>query len=189
MYFKINEYFYYSFDFTRDAQCYYYLKNSIAAVIKFFINVDNHGHLRGLAEEFSESTHSIRKELNNLVDAGYLLRVGGGNKIDYSANPNHPLYKKLQSIVRTHVGLDTILASVLERIRDVQQVVVVGDYASGIDSGIIETVIVGNSINQQYLEELNHKIEGVNNRKVNFHLQSEEWKGAGMVLYDIINYK
>jgi hypothetical protein len=87
--------------------------------------------------------------------------------------------------VRTHIGLDAILASVLERMGDVQQVVVVGDYASGIDSGIIETVIVGNSINQQYLEQLKPKIEGLINRKVNFHLQSEEWKGEGMVLYDI----
>ena len=162
-------------------------KTRLRLLIKFFINVGNHGHLRGLAEEFGESTNSIRKELNNLVDAGYLFRLGEGNRIDYSANPTHPLFKKLQSIVRTHIGLDTILASVLERMGDVQQVVVVGDYASGIDSGIIETVIVGNSINQQYLAQLNPKIEGLINRKVNFHLQSEGWEGGGMVLYDMIN--
>ena len=94
------------------------------------------------------------------------------------------LFKKLQSIVRTHIGLDTILASVLERMGDVQQVVVVGDYASGIDSGTIDTVIVGHSINRQYLEQLTPKIEGLINRKVSFQLQNEAWQGEGMVIYD-----
>ena len=36
-------------------------------MVKFFVNVANNGHLRGLAEEFNESTNSIRKELNNLL--------------------------------------------------------------------------------------------------------------------------
>ena len=40
--------------------------------MKFFINVANKGYLRGLAEEFNESTNAIRKELNHLTEAGYL---------------------------------------------------------------------------------------------------------------------
>jgi len=161
-------------------------KTRLRLLIKFFINVGTHGHLRGLAEEFGESTNSIRKELNNLVGAGYLYRLGEGNKIDYSANPTHPLFKTLQSIVRTHIGLDTILTSVLERMGQVDQLVVVGDYASGIDSGTIEMIIVGNSINHQYLEQLSPKIQSLIDRKVGFHLQEEPWLGKGIVLYDKI---
>ena len=159
-------------------------KTRLRLLIKFFINIGNRGHLRGLAEEFGESTNSIRKELNNLVDAGYLFRIDEGNKIDYSANPTHPLIKKLQSIVRTHIGFDTILASVLERMGEVQQVIVVGNYAKGIDSGTIDMVIIGQTINEDYLEQLVPKIEGLINRKVTFQLQSAGWKGEGMVLYD-----
>lgn len=161
-------------------------KTRLRLLIKFFINVGTHGHLRGLAEEFGESTNAIRKELNNLVGAGYLHRLGEGNKIDYSANPSHPLFKTLQSIVRTHIGLDTILTSVLERMGQVDQLVVVGDYASGIDSGTIEMIIVGNDINQQYLEQLIPKVQSLIYRKVSFHLQSEAWIGKGIVLYDKI---
>ena len=43
-------------------------------LIKFFINATNNGYLNGLASEFNESTNSIRKELNNLSGAGYLLK-------------------------------------------------------------------------------------------------------------------
>ena len=161
-------------------------KTRLRLLIKFFINVGTHGHLRGLAEEFGESTNSIRKELNNLVGAGYLHRLGEGNKIDYSANPTHPLFKTLQSIVRTHIGLDTILTSVLERMGQVDQLVVVGDYASGIDSGTIEMIIVGNDINQQYLEQLIPKVQSLIDRKVSFHLQAAAWIGKGIVLYDKI---
>jgi len=161
-------------------------KTRLRLLIKFFINVGTHGHLRGLAEELGESTNSIRKELNNLAGAGYLNRLGEGNKIDYSANPTHPLFKTLQSIVRTHIGLDTILTSVLERMGQVDQLVVVGDYAIGVDSGTIEMIIVGNEINQQYLEQLSPKIQSLIDRKVSFHLQEEAWLGKGIVLYDKI---
>lgn len=161
-------------------------KTRLRLLIKFFINVGTHGHLRGLAEEFGESTNAIRKELNNLVEAGYLHRLGEGNKIDYSANPTHPLFKTLQSIVRTHIGLDTILTSVLERMGQVNQLVVVGDYANGIDSGTIEMVIVGSVINQPYLEQLSPKIQSLIDRKVSFNLQEEAWIGKGIILYDKI---
>jgi len=161
-------------------------KTRLRLLIKFFISVGTHGHLRGLAEELGESTNSIRKELNNLAGAGYLNRLGEGNKIDYSANPTHPLFKTLQSIVRTHIGLDTILTSVLERMGQVNQLVVVGDYANGIDSGTIEMVIVGNVINQPYLEQLSPKIQSLIDRKVSFHLQEEAWLGKGIVLYEKI---
>jgi len=64
--------------------------------------------------------------------------------------------------------------------------VVVGDYANGIDSGTIEMVIVGNVINQPYLEQLSPKIQSLIDRKVSFHLQEEAWLGKGIVLYDKI---
>ena len=41
-------------------------KTRLRMLIKFFINTANKGYLNGLANEFNESTNSIRKELNNL---------------------------------------------------------------------------------------------------------------------------
>ena len=48
-------------------------KTRLRLLIKFFINIANKGYLNGLANEFGESTNSVRKELNNLSSAGYLI--------------------------------------------------------------------------------------------------------------------
>ena len=47
-------------------------KTRLRLLIKFFLNIANKGYLNGLANEFGESTNSVRKELNNLSSAGYL---------------------------------------------------------------------------------------------------------------------
>ena len=56
-------------------------KTRLKMLIKFFVNTTNKGYLNGLANEFNESTNSIRKELNNLSAAGYLHKVKSNNKI------------------------------------------------------------------------------------------------------------
>ena len=49
-------------------------KTRLRLLVKFFINAANKGYLRGLATEMHENTNAIRKELNNLSEAGYILR-------------------------------------------------------------------------------------------------------------------
>ena len=63
---------------------------------KFFLNIANKGYLNGLANEFGESTNSVRKELNNLSSAGYLEKYNENNKVVYKANTKHPLFKIIQ---------------------------------------------------------------------------------------------
>ncbi len=157
-------------------------KTRLRLLVKFFINAANQGHLRGLAEEFSESTNAIRKELNNLSEAGYLEKEAIRNTISYRANIKHPLFLLLQSVVRKTIGLDTIVATILERMGEVQKVYLVGDYAEGRDSGTIEVVIVGEVLNEEYVEQLAFKIEGEIKRKVKFIL-SKDYREEGLLLF------
>jgi hypothetical protein len=161
-------------------------KTRLRILIKFFINVANHGYLRGLAEELNESTNAIRKELNNLLDAGYLEKESVQNKIIYKANIKHPLFSVLQKIVRQHIGLDAIVEAILQRMGHVESVVIVGDYAKGIDSGTIEVVLVGHDLNADYIEQLVLKIENEISRKVHLRI-TERNEGEGLVIYDTIN--
>lgn len=158
-------------------------KTRLRLLVKFFINAANRGHMRGLAEEFNESTNAIRKELNNLSEAGYLEKEAQQNRVSYRANIKHPLFGSLQDIVHKYLGLDRIVETVLRRMGDVEQVVVTGDYAEGRDSGTIEVVIVGQSLNAEYLEQLAPKVEGVIERKVIFTLSNEKIDD-GLVLYE-----
>ena len=74
-------------------------RTRLKLLIKFFISQANKGHLNGLASEMGESTNSIRKELNNLFEAGYLDKHKKNNKVVYNVNIKHPLYNTLREIV------------------------------------------------------------------------------------------
>ena len=89
-------------------------KTRLRMLIKFFVSAANNGYLNGLATEFNESTNSIRKELNNLSEAGYLLKSKENNRVIYNANTTHPMFEVLQKIVRQHLGLEEIVETVIK---------------------------------------------------------------------------
>ena len=148
-------------------------KTRLRMLVKFFINTTNKGYLNGLASEFNESTNSIRKELNNLSAAGYLLKTKLNNRVIYKANKKHPLFSILQKIVRQHLGIDEIITTILEKLGDVKSVAITGDYAKGIDSGTINLVLLGDKIDISYLKDLIKKIEKKITRKVSFEIVSK----------------
>ena len=148
-------------------------KTRLRLLIKFFVSQANKGYLNGLATEMGESTNAIRKELNHLHAAGYLEKNKKDNKVEYQANTNHPLFDVLQKVVLKHLGLEDIVATVLNRMGAVEQIVLVGDYAQGIDSGAIEIFLVGDALNTEYIQQLESKIEHLIQRKVSFYLTSK----------------
>lgn len=158
-------------------------KTRLRLLVKFFINVANEGYLRGLASEMHESTNAIRKELNNLTEAGYLIRNESNQKITYKANQHNPFFILLQQIVRKYVGLDTIIEMVLERMGAVHRVFIVGDYMKGIDSGRVEVVLEGNDLNEEYIKQLSHKIEKEIQKKVVFYLTNHH-DNSGLLVFE-----
>ena len=159
-------------------------KTRLNLLIKFFVNIANKGYLNSLANEFGESTNSVRKELNNLTSAGYLKKIDSNNKVIYSANTNHPLFDVLQSIVRKHLGIEDIVKRVLGNIGEIEKIILLGDYAKGIDSGIIEVLIVGKEISKDYLDNIQPKIEKEIKRKINFMLSSTGTSQPGLIVFE-----
>ncbi len=158
-------------------------KTRLRLLVKFFINVANEGYLRGLASEMQESTNAIRKELNNLSDAGYLTRNDDNQKITYRANQKNPFFILLQQIVRKYVGLDTIIERVLERMGPVSRVFIIGDYVKGIDSGRIEVVIEGTNLNEEYINKLSNKLGLEIQKEVVFYLTNEH-DNSGLLVFE-----
>ena len=148
-------------------------KTRLRLLIKFFVSQANKGHLNGLATEMGESTNGIRKELNHLQEAGYLQKLKVNNKIEYKANTNHPLFETLRKVVFKHLGLEDLVEKVLERMGYVDQIILVGDYAKGNDSGLIEVFLIGEDLNMEYISQLEDKIEDLIGRKVSFYLASK----------------
>ena len=148
-------------------------KTRLKLLIKFFISQANSGYLNGLAKEMDGSTNKIRTELNHLQEAGYLDKVKQDNKVEYRVNTKHPLYDTLKKVVYKHLGLEDLVATVIERMGNVKKIILIEDYAKGIDSKNIEVVLVGQYLNFEYISQLEQKIEKLIGRKVSFYLASK----------------
>ncbi|WOK06301.1 ArsR family transcriptional regulator [Imperialibacter roseus] len=140
-------------------------KTRLKLLLKFFSNSNTQSYLRSLADEFNESTNAVRVELNRLSDAGFLQSQTRGNTIVYQANKLHPLFPEITGIVSKYLGLDRLAEHVIDQLGDLQHAWVVGDYALGKDTGLIDLVLVGN-VDRQYLETLIVKAEGLIHRKI-----------------------
>jgi hypothetical protein len=143
-------------------------KTRIKLLLKFFLNINNQGYLRSLESEFNESTNGIRQELNRFESAGLLLTESEGNKKLYRANTLHPLFKDINSIIRKFIGVEELLEKVIDRLGNVQQVYLEGRIAQGLDSDIIDIIIIGNDIDRNYLSVLVEKAEPLIGKKIKY---------------------
>ena len=140
-------------------------KTRIKLLLKFFLNPGTRAYLRGLATEFGESTNAIRVELNRLTEAKLLKSVNSGRTVEYRANKQHSLFKDLQSVVKKFVGLDKVAEELAAKLGDIQAAYVIGDYAKGNDSGLIDLVLVG-QVDDEKLKEVTKKTEELIDRKI-----------------------
>lgn len=146
-------------------------KTRIKILLKFFLNEHSISYLRGLEEEFNESTNSIRLELNRFEKAGFLNSFAQGNKKYFKANVKHPLFGEINSIVKKMVGIDYVVDYTLQQIGSLEKVYLIGKLANGLDCDTIDLVLVGD-INIAYLVELITKAEKKVNKKIKFSVYS-----------------
>jgi hypothetical protein len=135
---------------------------------KFFLNSCTKAHLRGLETEFGESSNSIRIELNRFEEAGLLNSLRDGNKKIYQANSRHPLYKDIHSIILKETGIDRVIEKVIHRLGNLLAVYLIGDFAHGKDSQVIELILVGANIDREYLSRKVVQAEELVGRKVSY---------------------
>lgn len=148
-------------------------KTRIKLLLKFFLNSKTSSYLRNLESEFGESTNSIRLELNKFEDAGLLSTSMSGNKKLFKANTKHPMFGDIQNILMKYTGLDKITEQIISKLGDVEAAYLIGDLAKGLDSSLIELIIIGN-INKSYLITLTEKTEKLIHKKVRFVIYTPE---------------
>jgi len=150
-------------------------KTRIKLLLKFFLNSNTEGYLRGLESEFGESSNAIRVELNRFSKAGMLTSSQKGNKKFFKANRDHPLFQEVHNLLLKYVGIDTIVENVIKGLGDVEKVYLTGEFAKGIDSPIIDLLIVGD-VDKAYLIHLIEKSEKLINKKIRYmSFASKEW--------------
>jgi hypothetical protein len=143
-------------------------KTRLKLLVKFFLNAATRSYLRDLEAEFGESTNAIRVELNRFEEAGMLSSYMKGNKKMFSANTKHPLFGDIHSILMKYTGIDQVVENVLNRLGGLQQAWLIGDFARGRDSGIIDLLLVGDNINLEALVGYIAKAEELSGRKIRY---------------------
>ena len=140
-------------------------KTRINLLLKFFLNPGTKAYLRELSAEFGESTNAVRVELNRLTEAKILKSSSLGRKIIYRANSNHNLFRDIQNVVRKFVGLDQLVEDLVKKLGSIEKAYVIGDYAKGKDSGLIDVVLVG-TVDMETLERFVYKTGKLISRKI-----------------------
>lgn len=137
----------------------------IQILVRFLLNPDIRAYLRGLATEFNVSPNAVRTELNNLRKHKVLTSERDGRNVLYRANTGHPLYPELSSMIRKITGVDELVKSVVDRLGNLEAAYLIGDYARGADTGIIDVVLVG-KIDRVQLDDFVAKTEAFIERKI-----------------------
>lgn len=138
-------------------------------------------YLRGLADEFGESTNAIRLELNRMEEAGLLCSEEEGNKKIYHANPQHPLFGDIRSLVLKHSGITQIIEEIVTRVGDIQKVWICGTFAEGKDSGTIDLLVSASHIDTDYFISLVKKTEELIQRKIDYTIISPDQENEVLV--------
>ncbi len=142
-------------------------------MLKFFLNPDTSAYLRGLSDEFGESTNSIRLELNRLEGANMIHSEFEGNKKIFKVNKRHPFYNDVNQIVKKYLGIDVIVNNIIKGLGTPQFLYLTGDLAKGKESHLIDLILVGN-INKTYLIDIVRKTEKLVSKKISYLIYSEE---------------
>ncbi len=142
-------------------------KTRVKLLLRFFLNPDTTSYLRGLEEEFGESTNAIRIELNRFEAAGLLVSWEEKNRKMFSANQEHPLFYDIRNILRKHTGIDTIISKVINNLGNIESAYLNGMMAKGFDNSCLELIIFGDPIDQPYLISLTQKATSLIKREIN----------------------
>ncbi len=148
-------------------------KTRLKLLLKFFSHPEAQGHLRGLAEEFGDSTNSVRIELIKLEQAGLIQRQASGQKVLYRVNKSNPFYFNLVSMVYKYLKFDKILKSFLKQIEGLKEAYVVGDYARGVETGTIELLLVGH-LNTETIDNLAERVSIQIDRKITYRIKQSQ---------------
>jgi hypothetical protein len=142
-------------------------KTRLKLLTKFFLNVGTKAYLQELANEFGESSNGIRMELNHLTKAKLLFTERKGRTVLYQANPHHGLFSTIQEALQKNVGLDRLVDVLVKRCGEIEAAWVVGEYARGVDCGLIDIIILG-SVNLIEFQQTVNKTSKLIKRKIRF---------------------
>lgn len=150
-------------------------KTKKAIICFLFARPDHSWHLRELARAASVSPTMLGKEADLLVSAGLVLDERDGNRRNFRANPDCPIFEELRGIARKTGGVADIVRNALEGIKGVRIAFIFGSIARGEErpGSDIDVFILANESLTEISKSLS-AIETAVGRPVNPMIYSKE---------------
>lgn len=135
-------------------------------------------HLRDLQRRSGLSIGTIQKEITHLKNLDIVVPKRDGNRLYYTANTDHPLYKEISGLVSKTSGISEMIKKALETVPGIECAFIFGSYAKGSEKAHsdIDLVVIG----EAGLRMLSSKFRGLTNqieREINPHVFSlKSWR-------------
>ncbi|MCD6283129.1 nucleotidyltransferase domain-containing protein [bacterium] len=89
-------------------------------------------HIQELARRVGKEAKSVYNELKNLESAGIVISQRQGNQVQYSLNPQCPIYPELKMLIIKTVGLADVLRDALKPLAaKIKVAFIYGSFARG----------------------------------------------------------
>ena len=124
------------------------------------------------------SIGTIQKEIAHLKKLDLVIPERDGNRLYYTANADHPLYKEICSLVEKTSGIAEQLKETLSSITGIECAFIFGSYAKGEEKSHsdIDLIIIGN-VGLRTLSSAFKNLTEQSQREINPHVYSaKSWK-------------
>jgi predicted nucleotidyltransferase len=134
--------------------------------------------LRELQRKSGLAVGTIQKEIGHLKKMDLIISKKDGNRVNFTANKAHPLYRDICNLVEKTTGVLEKLKTVLLTLSGIECAFVFGSFAKGTEKSHsdIDLIIIG-SIGLRTLSSKLKEISDQAEREINPHVYTlEAWK-------------
>jgi predicted nucleotidyltransferase len=150
-----------------------------AEIFRLLFNGDKTSiHLRDLQRRSGLSIGTIQKEIAHLKKLDLVTSERDGNRLYYTANTDHPLYRDICGLVEKTSGIAQRIKEALSTIKGVEFAFIFGSYAKGEEKSYsdIDLMVIGN-VGLRILSSVFKNITEHTQREINPHIYSmKSWK-------------
>jgi hypothetical protein len=157
-------------------------KTRIKLLYRLFLNPDSTGYLRGLEEEFGESSNAIRIELNRFEAAGMLVSYQEKNRKMYKVNKKHPIFKGVNEMLKQQLGIENIIEQIFKKTKALRKAYIICMHAQVNPHEPLKILLIGDNLNIGKLNHLIQKTEKSIGRNISYDIMK-------VIDFKIINTK
>jgi predicted nucleotidyltransferase len=152
-----------------------FTKNQTLILEIFYSHPEKLYYLRELAQMMGKEPGVFQKDINKLVEEGFLENYYKTKRRFFKINKKYPFYNELKSIFFKTVGVKGRLQKELKGIKGVKEAFIYGSFARGEEkeSSDIDLFIIGSADEDEILDLID-KLENKFGREINYILMNEK---------------